>query len=317
MIPSAPAVSTSSSRLTVTVGICAYNEERRIGACLEAVLSQQVSPEVDIVQVIVVASGCTDGTEAIVEGFARRDSKIVLVRERTRSGKASALNQILARSVGDVIVLSNADARMEERALDTLLTPFMVGSDVAIACGGPVLNGGATGLAGEASSLFWRLHNRTLQALSDAALPNHCCDELLAMRRGFVERLPADTINDGAYLSAIAALRGVRVKFIPESRIEVEVPSSIGGLVSQRRRILRGHQQVRKTFGRSVNTLEGLMRTRPRMVIRILREEFGRHPDSLVLFLLLLLPLEGFALGGAMIDGVRFPTYDPAWPMVD
>ena len=31
----------------------------------------------------------------------------------------------------------------------------------------------------------WRLHNRRLQALSDQGLGNHCCDELMALRRGF------------------------------------------------------------------------------------------------------------------------------------
>jgi len=47
----------------------AYNEEANIGRMMEAVLSQRLR-QVEIAEIIVVASGCTDRTEEIVRAFA-------------------------------------------------------------------------------------------------------------------------------------------------------------------------------------------------------------------------------------------------------
>src|SRR5437588_2218920 len=51
----------SDEHVDCSVGIMAYNEEANIGRTIYAVLEQQ-GPSVSIVEVIVVASGCTDRT---------------------------------------------------------------------------------------------------------------------------------------------------------------------------------------------------------------------------------------------------------------
>jgi len=50
----------------------AYNEEANIGRMMEAVLSQRLR-QVEITEIVVVASGCTDRTEEIVSAFAEQD----------------------------------------------------------------------------------------------------------------------------------------------------------------------------------------------------------------------------------------------------
>src|SRR5207247_9693080 len=90
--------------MKVTVGVCAFNEARRIGACLQSLLLQRIPPEFELIEIVVVASGCTDATERVVREWQDRDPRILLVHEPQRRGKASGLNEIFRR-----------DQRSEER----------------------------------------------------------------------------------------------------------------------------------------------------------------------------------------------------------
>ena len=72
----------------------AHNEEANIGRLLER-LQQQRLDQVEIAEIIVVASGCTDGTEAIVQAAAAADARISLLVQPQREGKASAMNLFL------------------------------------------------------------------------------------------------------------------------------------------------------------------------------------------------------------------------------
>jgi biofilm PGA synthesis N-glycosyltransferase PgaC len=73
------------------VGIMAYNEEANIGRLLEALLAQKTRLA-SLDEILVVASGCTDRTEAIVEEFAARDGRIRLLTQVRKEGKAAAVN---------------------------------------------------------------------------------------------------------------------------------------------------------------------------------------------------------------------------------
>jgi len=65
-----------------SVVIAAHNEESVIGACLEALLAQDVRAQ----DVVVVANGCTDRTADVARSYG------VVVIDRPEPGKAAALN---------------------------------------------------------------------------------------------------------------------------------------------------------------------------------------------------------------------------------
>ena len=302
--------------ISVSVGVCAYNEAARVRAMLESLRSQTVPPPFVIGEILVVASGCTDGTEAEVQRVAAADPRIQLIREAERRGKASALNRILAAYQGAILVLVNADARLAPGALDALLRAFDDAPDTVVACGAAVPEA-EEGISGRVEEVQWDLHNRILAIQSTRNQDNHCCDELMATRRGFVDSLPPDLINDGAYLGVLAALSGRTVRFCTEARVYVHTPRSVRGLVEQRRRILRGHRQIRRMLRRSPSTLERLSMRDPALAARILADEIRKRPLALPLLLLVALPLELASAVLAISDEFRGSGYTPVWPKVD
>ncbi len=305
-----------AASVAVSVGVCAHNEAGRVRGLLESLLTQSVAAPFAVKEILVVASGCTDGTEAVVRSFAQRDSRVRLICEPDRRGKASALNQILAVYRGDLLVLANADARLGPGSMTAMLSPFLRIPGTLVACGAAVPEP-QPGLTGIIEGVVWDLHNRILAVQSARNLGNHCCDELMAMRRGFVDSLPPDLINDGAYLGVLAALSGQTVHFCETARVMVRPPRTLRGWLERRKRILRGHRQVRFMLHRPPNTLESLARRDPLLAARILAEAVRDRPLSLLVLLLLAVPLEGLCIALAFSDEVRSAAYPTVWPKVD
>ena len=305
-----------AERTSLSIGICAYNEALRLPALLESLASQSLPAGFVVDEILVVASGCTDGTERLVEHWVEVEPKVTLIREPERRGKASALNAILARFRGDILILINADARLLPMALSELLATFGRSPGVEVVCGSPVPEHSG-GVVAVVEDVWWRLHNRTLQTLAKLGAGNHCCDELMALRRGFADSIPTNVVNDGAYFGVLAARRGVTVQFAPGAKVLVAIPDTLLGLLRQRRRILRGHRQVVEMLGAPPFTLQELARTQPNLAAKILAAELASRPSQTLAFLVLALPIEGIAHVSATLARLRRHQFPSAWPMVD
>lgn len=297
--------------------MCAFNEERHISAALASLLDQDLPNPFVLREVLVVASGCTDRTEEVVHGWSRRDERIILLREPVRTGKARALSWILKEARGDILVNLNADARLADGALASLLAVFARNPEVMIACGAPSIPNGSMSPVLCLVDLLWRLHNQTLATLSGLGLPNHCCDEFMALRRGFVHDLPDGLMNDGAYLGALAAVRGSSVRFSPNARVFVDPPTTLDGFIRRRQTILRGHKQVNEILRQPPNTLKNLARRAPNLAAKIVVREFLADLRSMFTGFLLLLPLEGVATLIAHLERLRGRSYEPIWTPVE
>src|SRR5258708_38549843 len=109
--------------ITCSVGIMAYNEEGNIGPLLEALTSQRLK-SVSITEIVVVASGCTDNTEAIVREWTMLDSRICLLVQEKRSGKAVAINEYLPPAKEKSLGLFRACFLPQLDALGRLVAPL-------------------------------------------------------------------------------------------------------------------------------------------------------------------------------------------------
>lgn len=301
----------------VSIGICAYNEAKHISALLDSLERQTLPPDFALTEILVVASGCTDGTDRIIEERRRVESRLILIHQTERHGKSSAINEILGRYRGDILVLVNADARLLPDSLFGLLEGFEGDDGVDLVCGVPSPAPSMSPLLDIVERGWWRIHNRTLQTLSGSVGGNHCCDELMAMKRGFAGSIPKAVVNDGSYFGVLGALRGTTVRFCPRAVVIVDPPSSLSGLLRQRRRIVTGHHQVRGLLGRSPYTLEGLALSQPAVAAKIFLSELVGRPLPTLAFLAISGPLELISHVLSFVDRARYPGYQPIWRMVE
>ena len=233
--------------LEVTVGICAYNEDRNIGRLLDNILNLQELPEKS--EVLVVCSGCSDGTVAIVQQYSKQYSRMRSFVEIERKGKASAVNYILNNARGNGIIFVSADTLPCKGCFSRLLSKLRI-PNVGIVCGHPVPVNNSNNFVGKLVRHLWEFHDHTFEQLNDAGLARHA-SEVFCIRKGIVEKIPPDTVNDDAYLALIAKKKGWLIKYDADSHVSICGPQTFSDYFKQRRRILFGHYQVKSITGES------------------------------------------------------------------
>ncbi len=110
--------------MTISIIIPAYNVEKNIGACLDA-LRPQIS---DADEIIVVDDGSRDATRAVAEA---RGVRVIAQENR---GAAAARNVGAQNARGDLVLFLDGDCVPEQNWVQAMLAP-LVDSEIVGACG--------------------------------------------------------------------------------------------------------------------------------------------------------------------------------------
>jgi biofilm PGA synthesis N-glycosyltransferase PgaC len=288
------------SRLRCSVGVTAYNEEANIGRLLEALLAQHTR-DVEITEILVVASACTDNTVPIVESYAAQDPIIKLFIQPKREGKTSAINVFLANASEDICVLESGDTLPHEDAVEHLVRMF---ADPTVGMTGahkvPVNT--PDHLVGLFTHLRLRLEHQLCLEIPRLG-------EMVAFRKVF-NRIPPDVAMDEAFVEALVVERGMQVRYAPDAVVYNTGPDSIRDFVRQRRRNHAGHLYLKSKYGYAVSSIQNT-----RVAKVALKEIWGAIRLVGTLFLLAILEMWSRLLGwyDFAIKHDRHVVWDMAW----
>ena len=126
----------------LTVVVCAYQEQDRLGRCL-ASLAALDYPDLDVV---VCDDGSTDGTREIARGYPFR------LLELQHSGLSAARNAGIAAATGQLVAFLDADATCHPDWAYHLVRPFL-DDPAVVGSGGPNLPVPGAGLVARAVAL--------------------------------------------------------------------------------------------------------------------------------------------------------------------
>jgi cellulose synthase/poly-beta-1,6-N-acetylglucosamine synthase-like glycosyltransferase len=230
------------------IAVMAHNEEGNIGRVLDGLLAQETKT-VNIEEIYVVTSGCTDRTEEIANEYAAKDSRIRLIQQPKREGKASAINLLKKNINHEVVVLHNADTLSTPTTIEELVAPF-ADPQVGMVGGRPVPINPTTTFMGYGAHFLWELHHQI-------SLRNPKMGELIAFRNIF-RQIPYDSAVDEASIEPLIIGQGLRLHYAPDAIIHNKGPETISDYFKQRRRIYAGHLYVQNTVGYRVSTMNGL-----------------------------------------------------------
>lgn len=225
-----------AERIKCSIGVMAYNEERNIGNLLRALCTQQLE-RVAIGEIVVVASGCTDNTEGVVEEEMARDARIRLLVQEKREGKMSAINLFLHQATYEIVVIINADVLPSQDCIEQLVAPFADPS-VGITGGRPVAINSMDTLPGFAAHMLWNMHHEI--SLSEPKM-----GELIAYRNFPDLKISPDTVDDEGIVEELVARKHMHKVYVPDAILYLRGPTTAREFVKRRRNIYAGHLQLR------------------------------------------------------------------------
>jgi cellulose synthase/poly-beta-1,6-N-acetylglucosamine synthase-like glycosyltransferase len=198
----------SEATPSVSVVMSAFNEEGAIQGRIENLISQDYPA--DKIEIIVVSDGSTDKTCDMVRSLLRDNVKLVVLGER--HGKASALNQGIARAKGEIIVFADARQRFKVDAVSHLAASF---GDPHVGC----VSGELVFLRDDDSTInaemgaYWRYEKWIRKMESRTGSVIGATGAIYAMRRELYRALPPSTILDDVLTPLNVVLQGFRCTF--------------------------------------------------------------------------------------------------------
>jgi biofilm PGA synthesis N-glycosyltransferase PgaC len=256
--------------MNVSIVVPAHNEAGNIRRLLTSLIEQDTRVA-RIVEIVVVASGCTDNTAELAREFGRgRPGLHVHVQER-REGKVAAINMFMRQRDprAEVIVICSADLDPGRDVIEKLVCCLRDRPEVGMVGGRPVPNNDGRRLVGRMVQLLWELHH-------EVSLEVPKMGEIVAFRAHLVEHVSELSVVDEASIEDIVRGKGYTLGYVADALVTNRGPEKIGEYFEQRRRIARGHYWLDFAFGYEVATLDrGLL---AKAVLGVMRRQdrFGK-----------------------------------------
>ncbi len=228
----------------VSIGVCAYNEEKNIRHTLDSILTQTVRGG-SIEEIVVVSSGSTDGTDDIVREYSSKDPRVRLLRQERREGKNSAVNAFMASAKGGILVLVNADNNLGDGALDHLVSHF-ADEKVGVVGGRPMPVNRRDTIPGFAVYMLWDMHHRL-------SLIYPKVGEAIAFRNLNIQ-IPTGMQSDEDLVRMDLEKRGYRTEYEPNAIVVNKGPDTVRDYWKQRTRVNIGERYMKRLFDFDIPT---------------------------------------------------------------
>jgi biofilm PGA synthesis N-glycosyltransferase PgaC len=202
----------------VSIIVPAYNEEKVIGKRIDNL--QMLDYPKDRYEVIVVESGSTDNTYQIVQDIIDKNEEprlsLKLVREEHRKGKASAINLGRELALGDIILVTDANALFEESVLKEI-APHFENPRIGGVGGRYLVANVENGLASSAA-VYWELEY--IMRTGESALGSACLfhGEINSWRKGLID---ADTnmLSEDLDMAIRITRQGYKLEYEPKAMV--------------------------------------------------------------------------------------------------
>ncbi len=230
----------------VTILVPAYNEGIVIERSIESLMHQSYP----YIEILVIDDGSSDDTYKLAKNFEFDDgNRSIRVLTKPNGGKSRALNYAIERAKGELIMVVDADSRLEDTAVELLVRHFENERIAAVAGSVYVCNRNNTVTRLQALEYIEGL-NMVRNGQAFLKMVNIIPGPIGMFRRTVLDEVGLydhDTFAEDCDLTLKMLAIGYQIDFEPDAVAYTEAPEELLDLIKQRYRWTRGIlQAVRK-----------------------------------------------------------------------
>jgi len=217
----------------VSLVVSAYNES----AVLEDKIRNMIESDYpsDKIEYIVGSDGSTDRTPEILDRLARPNLKPFIFK--LRRGKAAVLNELVANSVGDILIFTDANT-MFARDTIRLLVSRLSEKEIGGVCGEMILQNEGISVGGFGESTYWNYENVLKDVESNFQTIIGATGGVYAIRRSLFRSLPTNKVVVDDFLIPVQVVtQGYSMVYEPKAHAYEKISGSVGGEFKRRVRI--------------------------------------------------------------------------------
>ncbi len=221
----------------VTLMIMSYNEAKVIEKKIKNSLGLDYPKEK--LEIFVVDSASNDGTQNIVKKYSK---DVRLIEQSERKGKASAINYGMKYASGDVIIITDSNAMMNQQAVKKIARHFS-NKKIGGVCGRFEARDIRDTSIGAGGSIYWKIERflRQNESMIDSAI--HMSGEITAFRKGVIDKIDESSLSEDFDMAIRIRKAGFRILYEPEAVAYEPAPENVKDLETQKRRITIGTWQ--------------------------------------------------------------------------
>jgi len=233
---------------SVSIIMATFNEEKVIARKLKN--TAELEYPRDKFEIVIVDSGSTDNTRGLVKDFAQRvvdGTRIRILTQEERLGKAAALNYALRQCNSEVVVLSDADVMVNKDAILRMTLNF--GDErIGAVSGIEVMQNPDESSTTKLEQGYRSFYNTLRLGETNLDSVVMCESELAGYRREFIEEIPNKTICDDMELTLQMRKKGFRAIYDPDVFFYEYSPSDYISRIRHKIRRGQGNQQTLMRF---------------------------------------------------------------------
>ncbi len=218
----------------ISVIITSFNEPKTIERAVKSFLDQKINERYEL-----IVSAPDKETQNIVKKY----KKVKLFKDPGK-GKSYALNLILKKVKGDLLILSDGDVYVSNNSVSEILKKF---EDPQVGCvtGRPVPTENRKTKYGYWANFLFDSAHRLRKKLNLEGKFLECSGYLWAFRKGIVKNFPLDVAED-AIVPYFFSEKGYKIDYAEKALVFVKNVDSWNEWVSQKVRTSRAHETLNK-----------------------------------------------------------------------
>lgn len=223
----------------ISIIVTSFNEPQTIGKAIESFLIQ------DMKNYELIISAPDEATLNVARKYMKEHRQIKIFKDPGK-GKSFALNLLLKKVKGKIIILSDGDVFVSPNSVNEILEKF---KDSKVGCvTGKVLSvDSRKNLFGYWSHVLCYSAHKLRQKRFQKNEFLECSGYLWAFRNKIIKQFPKDVAED-TIVPILFYKKNFKISYAEKAEVYVKFPNNLTDFVKQKKRTIAGHEILNKYF---------------------------------------------------------------------